>query len=226
VLIAQTFLATTPRHRQVGATTTINIIVDIETLSTGEDGDCHLANGHHLSAATARRHGCDCTTITHLMRDGQPLDVGRAQRLVNRAQRRAIQRRDQGCRWPGCTRGGIMEIHHLVHWIDNGPTNLDNLAQLCRHHHHAAHEGGWTIIGHATGPLAFHGPDGRVALLEPTRVQVTTTIEQQHTNLGLRIDERTNESQWDHRRYDMDTIIEGLDHRTRLARQRDQADNN
>lgn len=71
-LIAETFLAISPRPRQRagGDRATINIIVDIETLTTGEDGDCHLANGHHLCAATARRHGCDATTITHLLKDG------------------------------------------------------------------------------------------------------------------------------------------------------------
>ena len=77
--------------------------------------------------------------------------------------------------------------------------------QLCSHHHHAAHEGGWTIVGNANSQLAFHGPDGRVALVAPTPINPRHPIEQQHTALGLTLDADTNASQWDHRPYDMDT---------------------
>ena len=98
--------------------------------------------------------------------------------------------------------------------------------QLCSHHHHAAHEGGWTIVGNANSQLAFHGPDGRVALVAPTPINPRHPIEQQHTALGLTLDADTNASQWDHRPYDMDTIIAGLDHLTRHARRRDHAGNN
>jgi 5-methylcytosine-specific restriction endonuclease McrA len=31
------------------------------------------------------------------------------------------------------------EIHHLHHWADGGPTNLDNLALICWHHHQLIH---------------------------------------------------------------------------------------
>ncbi len=30
-------------------------------------------------------------------------------------------------------------------WANGGPTNLDNLVSLCRWHHTAVHEGGWTL---------------------------------------------------------------------------------
>jgi hypothetical protein len=39
-----------------------------------------------------------------------------------------------------------------VHWLDGGPTDLANLALLCRAHHRAVHEGGWQLT---------RGPDGR-----------------------------------------------------------------
>jgi hypothetical protein len=29
--------------------------------------------------------------------------------------------------------------HHLVHWADDGPTDLSNAALLCRHHHTTVH---------------------------------------------------------------------------------------
>jgi len=34
----------------------------------------------------------------------------------------------------------MTEIHHLAEWADDhGPTDLDLLALLCRHHHHDLH---------------------------------------------------------------------------------------
>ncbi|TMC77937.1 MAG: DUF222 domain-containing protein, partial [Chloroflexi bacterium] len=55
--------------------------VDVGVL-TGEapDGLCQLANGAPLSAAAARRIGCDAEIIPVIERDGLPIDVGRKHR--------------------------------------------------------------------------------------------------------------------------------------------------
>jgi hypothetical protein len=82
----------------------------------------------------------------------QPLEVGRATRVVQPAQRAALTVRDAGCVFPGCDRPlAWCEAHHLWHWVDGGPTDLVNLALLCRAHHRAVHEGGWRLA---------RGPDG------------------------------------------------------------------
>jgi hypothetical protein len=84
----------------------------------------------------------------------QPLDLGRTTRVVQPAQRTALAVRDGGCVFPDCQRPlSWCEAHHLVHWLDGGPTDLDNLALLCRAHHRAVHEGGWRLA---------RGPDGRL----------------------------------------------------------------
>ncbi len=96
---------------------------------------------------TARRIGCDAT-VRRLVMDGpaEVLELGRSSRLVNRAMRRSLQHRDRGCVFPGCTAPvNWCDAHHLVHWEDCGPTNLDNLVLLCRRHHVACHEGGWRL---------------------------------------------------------------------------------
>ena len=50
--------------------------------------------------------------------------------------------RDGGCIFPGCTRPlAWCEAHHLWHWLAGGPTDLANLALVCRTHHRAVHEG-------------------------------------------------------------------------------------
>jgi hypothetical protein len=73
----------------------------------------------------------------------QPLEVGRATRVVSAAQRTALAVRDGGCCYPGCDRPvAWCEAHHLRHWLHGGPTDLANLVLLCRSHHRAVHEGG------------------------------------------------------------------------------------
>jgi Domain of unknown function (DUF222)/HNH endonuclease len=91
----------------------------------------------------------------------QPLDVGRASRVVTPAQRSALAARDGGCVFPDCARPlAWCEGHHLWHWADGGPTDLENLALVCRAHHRAVHEGGWRLT---------RGPDGRFTASPPDR---------------------------------------------------------
>jgi hypothetical protein len=92
----------------------------------------------------------------------QPLDVGRATRVVAPAQRSALTVRDGGCRFPGCDRPvAWCEAHHLRHWLHGGPTDLDNLVLLCRGHHHAVHEGGWRLDRHPNGEFTAIPPHRR-----------------------------------------------------------------
>jgi hypothetical protein len=60
--------------------------------------------------------------------DGNPLDVGREQRLFTKAQRTALGVRDCGCRFPGCEKPpSWTEAHHIEYWSrDSGPTNIAN----------------------------------------------------------------------------------------------------
>jgi hypothetical protein len=91
----------------------------------------------------------------------RPLDVGRSTRVVSPAQRQALAVRDGGCVFPGCSRPlAWCEVHHVWHWLDGGPADLDNLALLCRAHHRAVHECGWRLI---------RGPDGRFTATPPYR---------------------------------------------------------
>jgi hypothetical protein len=91
----------------------------------------------------------------------QPLEVGRTSRVVQPAQRNALAVRDGGCVFPDCDRPlAWCEAHHLRHWLHGGPTDLANLALLCRAHHRAVHEGGWRLA---------RGPDGRLTATPPHR---------------------------------------------------------
>ena len=66
---------------------------------------------------------CDGTLTPVWETDGHPVNVGRAQRVVPHRTRVLILDRDRGCRFPGCGSTRNLEIHHLVHWRDGGPTD-------------------------------------------------------------------------------------------------------
>ena len=100
-----------------------------------------------VSAETIGRHLCDTGYLGILFsQSGQPLNVGRDERLFNREQRRALAARDGGCRWPGCDQPpSWTEAHHIKMWSDQGPSNINFAISLCAHHHMLLHNRHWTI---------------------------------------------------------------------------------
>lgn len=135
--------------------------VDVDTL-TGGRGVAEVETGPTISAEAALRLSCDARLQAVLDGpDGLPVGIGRTSRTIPAWLNRQIRQRDQGCRFPGCERTRWTHAHHLVHWSQGGPTDLDNLATLCGYHHRLVHEGGWKIEGSPNGELLFIRPDGR-----------------------------------------------------------------
>jgi hypothetical protein len=137
--------------------------VTAETLAADEIGRCELDNGPGIALDTARRIACD-SSLLHLTEDdaGNPLDIGRKTRAVPPALRRALQSRDGGCRFPGCSHHRFVDAHHIRHWAEAGDTSIDNLPLLCRHHHRLVHEGGFGVERTVDGRIRFSRPDGRI----------------------------------------------------------------
>jgi hypothetical protein len=128
--------------------------------------------GGNLSAAAVRRLACDAGVVPIVLgTDSEPLDVGKEERFVNRAMRRALNFRDKGC--VVCGAPPIQcDAHHLIHWIDGGPTALPNLVLLCRAHHIQIHHGHWTITitaghVHVTRPTWAEPPPTRLKRRRP-----------------------------------------------------------
>ena len=120
-----------------------------------EEATC-LEDGPHVSAETSRRIGCDCSMIgVKDDENAEPLSIGRRSRLIPASIRRALRLRDDGCRFPGCTRKHFVDAHHVVHWSEGGETSLDNLVQLCREHHRLVHEGGFGCERTGIGDIVF-----------------------------------------------------------------------
>lgn len=188
--------------------TEVQVHVSAETLTDFDrDGCCHLHDGPNLAPHTVRRLSCDAG-IVRIIEDarGQPLDVGRKTRTIAPALRRALSTRDQGCRFPGCGATRHLHGHHIEHWADGGNTSLDNLVQLCTHHHRLVHEGGFDVQALHDGArgapsLHFYRPDG--SQIDDAVPQhslagcAETSLKQRNAQLGLTIDHDTAFPNWD-----------------------------
>ncbi len=95
-----------------------------------------------LSPETIRRLACAADLIPHVLGSrGELVDLGRTVRLVTGAQRRALTRRDRRCTYPGCVApADWTRIHHVLHWLDGGESDLGNAALLCQRHHTLVHD--------------------------------------------------------------------------------------
>lgn len=133
-----------------------------ETLPTDLYSHGAWLGGSHIcvSAETARRLACEAATVRMVHRNGEILSVGRKTRAIPPPIRRALEFRDQGCRFPGCT-SKHCDAHHIEHWADGGETKLSNLVLLCRRHHRLLHEGGCSVRMDARGVVQFLDRRGR-----------------------------------------------------------------
>jgi hypothetical protein len=144
-----------------GATARVSLLMDFDDLRATV-GSATTETGEELSAGAVRRLCCDADVIPAVLGSaGEVLDVGRLQRLVTAALWKALVIRDRHCRFPGCTRPPLMShAHHMQHWIDGGPTSLENLILLCGHHHRLVHAGPWQITRSTPGNFTFTPPSG------------------------------------------------------------------
>ena len=125
------------------------------------------SRGRAIAPSVGARLCCD-PRIAVLVEDsrGTVFGSGRETRLVNRKLRRALLRRDRGqCQFPGCRAHRRLHAHHIIHWNNGGPTELNNLILLCNLHHHVVHEGGWNVN---PTDRSFLKPDGTTADPNPT----------------------------------------------------------
>ena len=127
-----------------------------------DDAVAEIAGVGPVPAEVVRRLACDANVDLAVEDpEGTILNQGRARRDPTPVQRVEIDRRDKGCRFSGCSYTEFTNVHHIVHWVDGGLTNLDNLVTLCGRHHRAVHELGWAMSGDADSVLTFTSPHGR-----------------------------------------------------------------
>jgi hypothetical protein len=149
---------------QTAAPAQITVFADLEALTetTETTGVAELEAGTMIANETARRLSCDGIIECSVYQHSRVLGIGRRTRLIPSWLRRQLWFRDGGCRFPGCGHLTWVHAHHITHWADGGPTDLDNLILLCGYHHRFLHEHSWTISDDPDGKPRFRRPDGSV----------------------------------------------------------------
>ena len=142
-------LITRPGASEDGKTQDVKLmlIADYDTVSQ-QLRNARLENGTPIPAAELRRLACDAQILPAIFRGpSQPLDLGKARRKASSTQRSALIARDRAC--IGCgAKAAWCQSHHIVHWQDGGPTNLDNMCLLCSRCHHKVHDKGLASRAH------------------------------------------------------------------------------
>ncbi len=158
----------------------IGVLVDWETFTNGGHADSvrETEGGVSVPPETVARLACDAV-VQRIVCDerGVPVNVGRRYRTATAAQWLAMRAIYRTCAWHGCdrplswcqlcdvavgnSRRSPKATHHHIHeWEHGGATDLCNLVPLCSEHHHAVHEGGWSLRLHDDRLLDIVAPDG------------------------------------------------------------------
>ena len=91
--------------------------------------------------------------------------------------KRMLRVRDEHCRFPGCrTPARRCDIDHTTAREHDGPTEIGNLAHLCRRHHTLKHHSAWRVRQTPDGVLHWTSPTGRVFPDRPARTLIFTTV--------------------------------------------------
>jgi len=207
-----------------GDLTTLNVNVkhehiDLEQLvplvSSESDGSNHVNQidgvGHHVPRGALSRLSCDCALVATINdADDKPLGVGRKTRVVPPALRRALERRDLGCTFPGCSHHRHVDAHHITHWAHGGETTLENLTLLCRRHHRLVHEGGFTVSMSGDGRPVFITPRGARVEPAPSVDVPAGTLADRNVLRGVALDHTTTQTLWDGREPDWGMMVDGV----------------
>lgn len=141
-----------------GDATTVLVTIDHHTL-TSQLAGIGLIGEEPVSASHARRLACTAQIIPVVLGGrSEVLDLGRASRLFQPAQRKAMAVRDQRCRTEGCTTPAAWcEAHHATTpWSQGGRTDLADGILLCSWHHHRAHDHHYLHERLPNGDYRFH----------------------------------------------------------------------
>jgi len=222
-VLAESFLAHGAEAMSGGDRFQIVVHVDHDTLKDSAPGRSEFEEGTHVgrcratdvSAETCRRISCDCSTVKITEDEsGNPLNVGRKTRSIPPALKRALNSRDQGCIFPGCTHKKYVDGHHVHHWANGGETKLDNLV----------HEGGVTIERLDDGAWRFVKANGESFVsTAPNHTKPMQgdweTVVKDHEAQDIHIDPHTARTRWRGESMDYGIAIDILLAKERRARE-------
>jgi hypothetical protein len=197
-VIFESFLAHGAEAMSGGERHQVVVHVSAETLQAGGGHHCEIEDGPAVAAETARRLACDASLVAIVEAEkGEPLNVGRKTRSIPPALQRALNARDKGCRFPGCTHKKYTDAHHIQHWAHGGETKMSNLVTLCRFHHRKVHEGQVVVQVLDDGAIRFVQPNGECFESVSRTVGDWRQLLEVHERAGIHIDKGTAATKWD-----------------------------
>ncbi len=116
-----------------GADPHVSVLVHVDeaVLSDPAAAGCsHIDGVGAVAPHVAARLACDAAVSRLMYRPDRSVEPRGTTRAIPRTMRRALNARDGGCRWPGCTAQRFLHAHHVVFWSRGGPTTLSNLVSL------------------------------------------------------------------------------------------------
>ena len=176
-------------------------------------GRAEIDRGPGLCPETARRIACDASMV-ELESDGwdNPLNIGRKSRTLPPSIRRALEHRDKGCRFPGCTNVRHVDPHHFRHWADGGETSTWNLVLLCRHHHRLMHEGGFKVTTRDDRKMLLFTPNDIWIPAVPALTTPGANAGSIAKDAGINVSAETLLPMWHGESMDMGMAVECLIH--------------
>ncbi|MEC3954043.1 DUF222 domain-containing protein [Nocardia sp. CDC153] len=160
------------KHR--GLPVEVVVTMSLADLEKGA-GVATTASGGHLSINEALKLAKNSRPVLAILdKDEIPLYLAHGERLATSGQRLALIARDRGCTHPGCdVPASMCAAHHVIDWAKGGPTDLNNLALVCDHHHAMVNdsEHGWQTV--MLGKESAH--PGRVGWIAPAALDPSHT---------------------------------------------------
>jgi hypothetical protein len=156
---------------------TVQVTVPVMTALGHDTAPAELTGHAPIDTATALRlagtaSGWD-RVLTHPV-TGTVLAVDRYRPTDHL--KRVLRVRDEHCRFPGCRiPTQRCDIDHTIAREHDGPTELGNLAHLCRRHHTLKHHSAWRVRQTPDGVLHWTSPTGRHYPDQPARTLTFTT---------------------------------------------------
>ena len=125
--------------------TPVTVVVSMTEQELRErTGHARTEHGDLISTTELLRLAAEADLIAVVLNHaGGIIAHGRNRRTASPGQRRALAARDKGCSFPGCDRPpSWCQAHHVIPWLDDGPTDLENLTLVCGHHHRSFERAG------------------------------------------------------------------------------------
>jgi hypothetical protein len=151
--------------RAQGLRPAIQVTVALSTLLGVDEQPGELAGHGPIPATLARRLAADESgTWRRLVTDpltGGLLDYARTTYRPPKDLAEFVIARDQTCTFPTCSRRAHRcELDHRIAYDSGGSTSPENLGTLCKRHHTAKHQTGWTPHREPDGHHAWTSPTG------------------------------------------------------------------